>query len=328
MILLLNNSSLCFFLYLGDCQLKVAEDPGLIQHIKACLLELSKPICSEKSSSVPCNTDDDKDQMCTKVDHDIIETVGLDKLYPATKAIKSEQEGMNELHRNIPEEHNIGSPDDCSNGCEDDHQTEDSFMLEGISGGASQVQSWHFVDDDFSNGVQGSLDSTDCVSQAYVNQERIHSSPKGENVNNIQLKELQECNDTKFGSLALGAHDDLHYRRTIYTILSKSNQLIGKSCIHHYDIKSSFITWKKGGMLDVHKPQTQQRMLKKVLLTVPLMHGGCGFKSQKENAGKDGLQKSGSDVIYNKDVLSDKRREKKKFLVLRSMVPSINKVIE
>lgn len=306
----------------------VPEDPSLIQHIKACLLELSKPICSEKSSFVPCNTDDDKDRMCAKVDHDIVETMALEKLYPATEEIKFEQEGMSELHGNIHEEHNIGSPDDCSNGCEDDHQTEDSFMLEGINGGASQVQSWHFVDDDFSNGVQGSMDSSDCISQAFVNQERIHSPPKGENVNNVRLKDLQECNDTKFSSLDLGADDDLHYRRTISTVLRKSHPLIGNSCFRCYDIKSSFITWKKGGMLDAQKPQTQQRILKKILFTVPLMHGGCCFKSQKENAGRDGLWKSGSDGICKQHALSDKKREKEKFLVLRSMVPSINKIDE
>lgn len=201
-------------------------------------------------------------------------------------------------------------------------------MLEGINGGASQVQSWHFVDDDFSNGVQGSMDSSDCISQAFVNQERIHSSPKGENVNNVRLKDLQECNDTKFSSLDLGADDDLHYRRTISTVLRKSHPLIGNSCFRCYDIKSSFITWKKGGMLDAQKPQTQQRILKKILFTVPLMHGGCGFKSQKENAGRDGLWKSGSDGICKQHALSDKKREKEKFLVLRSMVPSINKVIQ
>ncbi|RVX10053.1 Transcription factor GLABRA 3 [Vitis vinifera] len=298
---LLAKTVVCFphmggVIELGVTEL-VPEDPSLIQHIKACLLELSKPICSEKSSFVPCNTDDDKDRMCAKVDHDIVETMALEKLYPATEEIKFEQEGMSELHGNIHEEHNIGSPDDCSNGCEDDHQTEDSFMLEGINGGASQVQSWHFVDDDFSNGVQGSMDSSDCISQAFVNQERIHSPPKGENVNNVRLKDLQECNDTKFSSLDLGADDDLHYRRTISTVLRKSHPLIGNSCFRCYDIKSSFITWKKGGMLDAQKPQTQQRILKKILFTVPLMHG-------------------------------DKKREKEKFLVLRSMVPSINKIDE
>ena len=270
--------------------------------------------------------------MCTKVDHDTVETVAMEKLFPPAKEIKFEEDGVNELRGNIHEEHTMGSPDDCSNGCDDDHHTEDSFMLEGINGGASQVQSWHFVDDDFSNGIQGSMDSTDCISQAFVkNQEKIHSPPKGgENVNNVQMKDLQECNDTKFSSLDLGAdEDDLHYRRTIHTILSKSNRLIGKSCFRCYDIKSSFITWKKGRILDVHKPKTRQRMLKKVLFTVPLMHHGRGFKSQKENAGKDGIQRSGSDHgICKQHVLSDKRREKEKFLVLRSMIPSVDKVIQ
>ncbi|KAJ6679674.1 TRANSCRIPTION FACTOR TT8 [Salix purpurea] len=39
----------------------VTEDPSLIQHIKASLLDFSKPVCSEKSSSAAHNKDDDKD---------------------------------------------------------------------------------------------------------------------------------------------------------------------------------------------------------------------------------------------------------------------------
>lgn len=290
------------------------------------MLELAKPICSYKSSSVPCNSDDDKDRMCTKVDHDVAETMDLEKLY--AKEIKFEQEGMNELHGNIHEEHNIGSPDDNSNGCEHDHQTEDSFMLEGINGGASQVQSWHFVDDDFGNGVQGSMDSSDCISQAVWNKERIHTFPKDENVNTGQLKDFQECNGPKFSSLDLGVDDDLHYQRTISTILRKSHQLIGDSCFRRYDVKSSFVNWKKGGILDIYNPQMQQRILKKILFSVPLMYGSCNFSSQKENDGRDKICKSGSDGICKQHVLSDKRREKERFLVLRSMVPSLNKVIQ
>ncbi|KAI4338408.1 hypothetical protein MLD38_023472 [Melastoma candidum] len=57
--------------------------------------------------------------------------------------------------------------------CDHNHQTEDSFMVDHTNGGAaSQVQSWHFVDDDFSNGFQGSINSSDCISQAIANHEK------------------------------------------------------------------------------------------------------------------------------------------------------------
>uniref|UniRef100_A0A5B6Z073 Putative myc anthocyanin regulatory protein isoform X1 n=1 Tax=Davidia involucrata TaxID=16924 RepID=A0A5B6Z073_DAVIN len=303
----------------------VLEDPNLIQHIKTSLLEFSKPVCSEKSSSAGHNTDDDTDRVCAKVDHDIVDTMALENFYSPTDDIKFNEEGLNELDENIHDDFTMGSPDDCSNGCEHNQQTEDS-MLEGINGGASQVQSWHFMDDDFSNCVQGSMNSSDCISQAFVNQEKAISPPKHGNVNNLHLKELQECNHTKFISLDLGKDDDLHYKRTLSTILRNSHQLIETLCFQNCDRKSSFVSWKKGGMVDGQRPQEEQRMLKKILLNVPLMHGGCLLKLQNENSRKDWLWKPENDKICVQHALPDKITENEKFLVLKSMVPSISKI--
>ncbi|KAL4621939.1 hypothetical protein ACB092_06G263200 [Castanea dentata] len=304
----------------------VSEDPSLLQHIKASLLELSKPVCSDKSSSAPHKGDDDRDPMCAKVNHEIVDTLGLENLYSPSEEIKFDQEGINELGGNIREEINMDSPDECSNGCEHNYWTEDSFMLEGMNGGASQVQSWHLMDDDFSNGVQDSMHSSDCISEAFVNQEKAISTPKQENVNHGHLQELQKSNHTKLSSLDLGADDDLHYKRIISAILGSSAQLIENRCFQYGDCKSSFMSWKRESSDDAHRPQVHQRMLKKVLFTVPLMYGGGLLRSQKENGGKDWLRKLESDDICIGNVLSENRRENEKFLVLRSMVPSISEI--
>lgn len=298
----------------------VPEDLSLIQHIKASLLDFSKPDCSEKSSSAPHKADDDADQVLAKVDHEIVDTLALENLYSPSEEIKFDPMGINDLHGNH-EEFNMDSPEECSNGCEHNHQTEDSFMPEGINDGASQVQSWHFMDEDFSIGVQDSMNSSDCISEAFVNKKRAHSSPRHESVNRNHLKELQNFNDTKFSSLDLGPADDhIHYTRTLSNILGSSTRLTENPCSCDGDCKSSFVTWKKG-VVDNCRPTVHQKILKKILFTVPLM---CGASSQ--NTIQDGLLKLRSDDIHKGHVMPDKLKENEKLLVLRSMVPSISEV--
>ncbi|WRX10609.1 Transcription factor MYC/MYB N-terminal - like 2 [Theobroma cacao] len=305
----------------------VPEDPSLLQHIKASLLDFSKPVCSEKSSSAPHNADDDRDPACVRVDHEIVDLLDLENLYSPTEEIKFDQEKFNELHENINEDFNISSPDECSNGCEQNHQMEDSFMLEDVNGVASQVQSWHFMDDDFSNGVQISINSSDCVSEAFANQEKAAiSSPKQGSVSHSHFKELQEGNHTKLSSLDLGVRDDLHYRRTLSAILGTSNWLIESQGFHTSGYKSSFISWRKGEKANFHRPRVQQNIFKKILFAVPLMHSGSSLMSQKENGGKHCLGKLENDDDEKGYLLPEKRREEEKFLVLRSMVPSISEI--
>nr|QWW25997.1 bHLH5 [Actinidia chinensis] len=272
---------------------KVSEDPSLIQHIKTSLLEFSKPVCSEKSSSAPHNKDDDADFVYVKVDHEMVNTMEIENLYPPTEDIGFDHDGLKELDGNIQDDFTMGSPDDCSYGCEHNHQTDDSFR---VNGGASQVQSWHFMDDDFSNCIQDSINSSDCISQAVVNQEKpIFSPPKGDNTS---LKERKECNNAKFSSLDLGHDDDLHYKRTLSAVLMRnSHRLLDHLCFRSCEYKSSFVSWKKGEIANTHGPKLQQKMLKKILFDVTLMHD-----------------------------FPDKRMEDEKFLVLKSMVPSINMV--
>ncbi|KAH7577928.1 hypothetical protein JRO89_XS01G0317300 [Xanthoceras sorbifolium] len=304
----------------------VPEDPSLLQHIKASLLDFSKPVCSEKSSSPAHDADDDNDPICVKVRHEIVDTLALESLCSPREEIKIHQDGIDDIHGNINEELHIDSPDECSKGCEHNHQTEDSFMLEGTNGGASQVQSWHFIDDDFSNGIPDSMNSSDCISEAFVHQAKAFSSPKCENVSHIHFKELQEGNHTKLSSLDLGADDDSHYKRTLSAILGSSNRFKDNLCFFSCEYKSSFVRWKKGAAVDGHRQRVPQNVLKKILFAVPLMYGGCTHRSQKEICTKDCPATMGSDDVCTGNVSSDKRTENEKFMVLRSIVPSISEI--
>ncbi|TYI54833.1 hypothetical protein E1A91_D11G100400v1 [Gossypium mustelinum] len=276
----------------------VPEDPNLLQHIKASLLDFSKPVCSEKSTPAPHNADDDKDPICAKVDHEIVDLLDLENLYSPAKEIKFDHERFNELHESIKEDFNISSPDECSNGFEQNHQMDDSFMLEDVNGVASQVQSWHFMDDDFS-----------------IQEKAAISSPKRGSVSHSHLKEFQQGNHTILSSLDLEVDDDLHYKRTVSAILSTSNWLIESPSFTTCGYKSSFISWKKVGMENFHRPKLHQNIFKKILFAVPLMHGG-----------KCSLGKLENNIDATGHVLPEKRREEEKFRVLRSIVPLIDEI--
>ena len=319
-------NALIAFLLLFLAYFKVTEDPSLIQHIKASLLDFSKPDCSEKSSSAAHNGDDDEDPMSTKISHEIVDSLVLENLYTPTDDIELEQEGINDLHGNLGEEFKRNSPDDCSDGCEHNHQTEDS-MHEGLNGGVSQVQSWHFMDDEFSDDVLDSMNSSECISEAVVKQGKAVLSSKEKNVTRLQSQVFQEGNHTKLSSFDLGADDDLHYRRTVCVIMKSSSQSIENPCFRSGDHKSSFFSWKKRAV-DGVMPRVQQNMLKKILFAVPLIYGGHSLRFDKENGGTDCLKKLEGCETCKEHYKSDKQRVNDKFIVLRSMVPSISEVIK
>ncbi|XP_065859555.1 transcription factor EGL1 [Euphorbia lathyris] len=290
----------------------VPEDPNLVQHIKASLLDFSKPVCYVKSSS---GEDDDEDPD---------RPLGmLENLYTPMEDDVPDQEGIDELTGNMNEELNMDSHDDCSNGCEQNNETEES-LLEGLNQGAFNVQNWQFMDDEVSNSFLDSVNSSDCTSETLVNEEKTVSSPKDDNVTRLQLKELREGNHTLLSSVVLEENDDLHYRRTLSLVLGSSSQLITNSCFCCSSYKSSFVTWKNEAV-NVRRPQVQQNILKKILFTVPLMHGGRSLRLlHKENGGKDCARKLENHEIC--EGKSDKQRENEQFLVLKSLMPSVGEI--
>lgn len=267
----------------------------MLQHIKASLLDFSKPECFEKSYSPTHDADDGNGPICFEDSHEF----------------------ANELCGNVSEGLLVESPE-CSKECEHNHQTEDSFMLEGINVGSSQVQSWHFVDEDFS--IRETFNSSDCISEAFAHQAKA----RHENVTHIPLKELEEGDHVKLSLLDLEADDFKHYKQTLSTLIGSSNCLTDNLFILSSEHKSSFVRWKKGANID--KQMGTQKMLKKVLFTVPLMYYVSPSGSQKVISEKGHL--ATHDGFLQGHVFSDKGTENEKFNVLRSLVPSMNEVIK
>ncbi|KAJ4954330.1 hypothetical protein NE237_011113 [Protea cynaroides] len=349
----------CFLFLGGVVELGVtdlvSEDPRLIEQFKTCCLEYPRPNCIEQSASSQQNVDNEEHPVLANDGREKIDTMALDPatefetkqeneshgllpLYIPQEEIKLHHNGIEELRANFCEELEAGSPHDSSNGCGAQQHTEDSFMLEGINGGASQVQTWQFLDDEFSNRMLGSMNSSDSTSLTLENPQIVVSSPKGEKINNI-LQELQECNDTKLSSLVLRT-DDLHYLRSLSAIFKKSHSLIAapcfssgnhKSCAPCFcsgDHKSSFTTWTEG-LVDPLKTQTAtpQKILKKILFEVAWMHRGNLIKSTAQRAGKSGLWKPEGDDVGANYVLSEKREKlNENFHILKSLVASVGKV--
>ncbi|XP_027905581.1 transcription factor EGL1-like isoform X3 [Vigna unguiculata] len=98
---------------IGSTEL-VIEDPNLIQHVKACFLEISKPTCSDKSSSVLDKPHDDKYPTCTKSDHRVFDVMALENPCSLEKKIKFDNhDPVNGLEGDNNEDSNMDFPDGC-----------------------------------------------------------------------------------------------------------------------------------------------------------------------------------------------------------------------
>ncbi|XVF10591.1 hypothetical protein REPUB_Repub07fG0195600 [Reevesia pubescens] len=286
----------------------VLEDLGLIQRIKTSLLDTPHTIASNKSIPVAGRTGNKKDLACPALDPQILDT----KLSPLL--------GCEQLEMASPE------PDDSSNGFEPNQPAEDSFRIEGINGGTSQVQSWQFMDEEFSNCVHHSLTSSDCISQTFVDHGNVVPLCQGEKDNDNGLQDVEECNQTKLTSLDLRS-DDLHYRTVLSALLKSSHQLILGPHFQNSNQESSFVNWKKNVLVKSQKArdETPQKLLKKVLFEVPRMYDKGLLESPEDNGVRDTAWRPEADEICGNHVLSERRRREKineRFMILKSLVPS------
>ncbi|KAF3583055.1 hypothetical protein DY000_02033804, partial [Brassica cretica] len=215
------------------------------------------------------------------------------------------------------------SPSRTTNGFDPEHdqlaEDHDSFMAEGIN---SQVQSWQHMDDELSNCVHQSLNSSDCVSQTFseAGARRVSCGARKGRVQRLGHLQEQQKN-VKMLSFD-PRNDDGHYQSVISTIFKTSHQLILGPQFRNCDKRSSFTRWKKpspssSGTASIVAPS--QGMLKKIIFEVPRVH-------QKEKPMLD--SPVAGDETANHAVSEKKRREKlnERFLILRSIIPSIHKV--
>lgn len=260
----------------------VLEDLSLIQQIKTSLsnsLSVDDPINaratlnSRNNEGVACVAFDDNDY-----DVELIPEVGYDIINTAT------------------------SPNGSSNALQANQLPNETFM----------VESWQVLDDDLSNCVHNSVNSSDCISQ------NISSAPKvGE-----------DCNNNQKMSLVDPLSEDWHYQKILSELLKSNDQLTTGMHFQNFHQESSFCVWNKGVPVNFQRPRqgTSQKLLKKILVEVPRMHTDGLLESQEENDYREGTRLEADEGMNH--VLSERRRRAKlneRFLTLRSMVPSNSK---
>ncbi|PIN05635.1 hypothetical protein CDL12_21823 [Handroanthus impetiginosus] len=218
----------------------------------------------------------------------------------------------------------ISSPDNCSNDFADNLLREESNLVEGIEGEASQMQNWPFMDEAISNCLNNSMNSSDCVSQTHDDPDTNIPPSDGKKETNGHMHDTQECNQQK----NCGPQgNDVHYQSVLSNLLKSSHQLILGPYFRNGNRESSFVSWRKDGILGTRIPQkgTPQKLLKKVLFEVAKMHEKSRLESSKHN----GNPRPEADENDRNHVLSERKRREKineRFLILGSLVPSGGKV--
>lgn len=310
--------------------------------------ELPVPVGSEQSISSSPAAEKDEDVVHQILDHGLEDVMALENhnLIPEHQTLledilsplafnfpsyphngDAELIHDQELNPSISEELQIGSPDgSSSNDYYLNHHTDDSFMIEGLNV-SSQVQSCQLMDGENSNWPHDSLNSSDCIS--FVNHPRILSSPRGERIKDPVLDYLQEGNN---GLVSLDPDgQETHYKRTISAILTNSKESASGSCFSGGSSVSSFRSWTRNLTSPNPLGGTSQKLLKKILTGASWIQGGRSMKPQEESGTRDKVWKPEGDDVGVSHVLSERRRREKlneKFVVLRSLIPSISKVLQ
>nr|AKI33574.1 basic helix-loop-helix protein 062A [Gossypium arboreum] len=282
----------------------VLEDLSLIQRVKTLFLDDPQPIVSNRSIQIDGMNND-------------LTCPALDPLILATKL--SPILGCEQLE--------TVSPDDSPDGLEPKQSREDSLLIEGINGGASQVQSWQFMDEEFSNCVHHSLNSSDCISQTIADHRKAVPLCQGKNDNGLQ--DVEECNQTKLTSFDR-QNDDRHFHEVLSALFKSSHPLILGPQFRNSNKESSFIRWQKNGLVKPQKErdETPQKLLKKILFSVPHMHDRGLIESPETNAVRDAAWRPEADEICGNHVLSERKRREKineRLMILKSLVPANNK---
>nr|AAK19613.1 GHDEL65 [Gossypium hirsutum] len=301
------QTAVCFPFSGGVVELGVTdlvfEDLSLIQRVKTLLLDDPQPIVSKRSIQVDGMNND-------------LACPALDPLILATKL--SPILGCEQLE--------TVSPDDSPDGLEPKQSREDSLLIEGINGGASQVQSWQFMDEEFSNCVHHSLNSSDCISQTIADHRKVVPLCRGENDNGLQ--DVEECNQTKLTSFDR-QNDDRHFHEVLSALFKSSHPLILGPQFRNSNKESSFIRWQKNGLKpQKERDETPQKLLKKILFLVPHMHDRGLIESPETNAVRDAAWRPEADEICGNHVLSERKRREKineRLMMLKSLVPANNK---
>ncbi|XP_020592379.1 anthocyanin regulatory R-S protein-like [Phalaenopsis equestris] len=297
-------------LELGTTEL-VMEEPGFLLNITSSFWELQLPGFSEHStSSSPLERKEEEDDVCLISNHEVQGTI------------------MSENPALIIEDDSHLFPfsvDSYAPDINSDLIHYKEIIGINIPNEPSQVHIRHLMADEFNNGLNSSLNLSECVSP-----QNIPCSPKGERLKGYVFNHSREDNHSKLGSLGI-EEDGSHYFSSLSAILGDLEQ--GRSSpgfpFQNRHIDSSFRVWEEGSKSSKIFIRFPQRMLKKILFGRNWINGDEWVKSHEENVPRNKAFKSEADDANSNHVLSERRRREKlneKFVTLRSLVPSISKV--
>nr|BAE20057.1 bHLH transcription factor [Lilium hybrid division I] len=331
-------------LELGTSEL-VLEDPSLIQHVKTCLRETPTPVYSPTSISSSPVTGNGEDNLFPNLNPELVDTIFLDNHILMTECqtpVESYNPGLpfalpspappeeagliQDKFDELCEELKFGSPDHSSNiFCPNQH-ADNTQIIEGINV-ASLDQGNQLMDNDLT-AFCGSLEGGGCISETFLNTRLVPSSLKGERVQNNAVDYFREGDFTKLVSPDLNGGDS-HYTRTLHDTLSNSKQLTSTPYFWSNSYESSFSAWKSDLSFPELLGNTYQKLLKKILMDDVGMNSDRSLKPQEDDRLKNKFPKIDVDDASASHVISERRRREKlneKFLVLKSLVPSITKV--
>nr|ABY26918.1 putative anthocyanin regulator [Operculina pteripes] len=282
----------------------VKEDLSLIQHLKTSYLDIACPIVPGVPNYISTDDRNDRDIVNSNPNQDALDA--------------------------SPKEENIDSPDNSSDGLGADQQAGDEFKVKGTAAEASQLPNCEIVEDDISNCIHNSTNSSDCISQNYENTEKVSNVLNDEELMKHSPLEHQECNQENLvPSDYRGQGHDVHYQSILSSVLKSSHQFILGPYYRNTDSESSFVSWKKEISSNIQMPRsgTSQRLLKKLLSGVARMV--CIPDTRKESDGKNDPCRLEADENDRSRVVSERRRREKineRFMILASLIPSSGKV--
>uniref|UniRef100_A0A0C9RYP8 TSA: Wollemia nobilis Ref_Wollemi_Transcript_2821_3032 transcribed RNA sequence n=1 Tax=Wollemia nobilis TaxID=56998 RepID=A0A0C9RYP8_9CONI len=308
-------------LEMGSTEL-IREDVGLVHHVKSIIVDRSKPVCSEQSTSNP-QSSGNPSRMLSEDQLTVQPPVGMvyeEQPVEAKELAESPYENQHmsapvsglQSEKTVTEFGRHGSeimeldmsPEDCSN---DNDNVSDVHLLGGASSmhAKSSVQAWS----DVSHGLPLS------------GPHQTH----------------EEANE----------EDSAHYSRTVSLILQQqplSSQRTEPTSLQLRNMSEDlpqqgvFLPWtpNAGFLLQQNKPNPNpQWMLKYVLFTVTRLHSKDKDNDGSSRVGREGdnngtkTRKNGQDELTVNHVLAERRRREKlneKFIILRTLVPFVTKM--
>ncbi|XP_010523194.1 PREDICTED: transcription factor MYC1-like [Tarenaya hassleriana] len=190
-----------------------------------------------------------------------------------------------------------------------DLTAEDHNLLQHVKACFLDTSKPHCFPEDFSAGQNTNSDDDHNRTGFWISQENFH-----------QLGDHSERD--RQVTLDLGSEEDMHYRRTVSTLLRYAACRRNKPQhrplnLPSSDSSSSFLRWKRRGTSNVKRqrqPQHPQNGLRKILYNVPLMH--YNDDTQRTFERETFVQNEEIPIEYGDS--SDRRRENEKFRLLGS----------